>query len=130
MSIFPSQRHFILVSPGDGVDDLFSIVKERWGFEQNGSWGELASTSSCYISGVDIDEGVSPAWLWVPKNGSNELTGGCVYGKISIAVPQRIRNGILKLQSTRLAVNLQRHHINSGVIELNPHQTVSIWTEP
>ena len=43
--------------------------------------------------------------------------------------PQRSGNWILKLDSSGLSVDLQRHYVHTGVVELDPGQVLSIGTE-
>ena len=45
-------------------------------------------------------------------------------------VPQRRRDGVLELECPRSAVDLKRHHVDTGVVELHPGQILSVGTEP
>ncbi len=40
--------------------------------------------------------------------------------------PQRCRNWVLKLDTSRLTIDLQGHDIDSSVVELNPGQMFAI----
>ena len=67
------------------------------------------------------------------QEGQNMTGMDCTITIITLihsSLPERSRDGVLELEPAGLAVDLERHDVDGGVVELDPGELAAVGAEP